>query len=88
LQEAINTGYARAWVSIRDSNVATLVVCLILWIFARSFGASSVQGFAYTLAIGVLISMFTAVIVTRTLIRIFIGRSAGWFQQRRVLLGA
>jgi protein-export membrane protein SecD len=87
LREAINTGYERAWTSIRDSNVATLVICFILWIFARNFGASTVQGFAYTLAIGVFISMFTAVIVTRTLVRIFMGRSSGWLQDKKVLLG-
>jgi preprotein translocase subunit SecD len=58
-----------------------------LWIFARNFGASTVQGFAYTLAIGVMISMFTAVIVTRTLIRIFMGRSSGWLQDKKILLG-
>jgi protein-export membrane protein SecD len=87
LRESINTGYERAWTSIRDSNVATLVICFILWIFARNFGASTVQGFAYTLAIGVLISMFTAVIVTRTLVRIFMGRPSGWLQDKKVLLG-
>jgi protein-export membrane protein SecD len=87
LREAINTGYDRAWTSIRDSNVATLVICFILWIFARNFGASMVQGFAYTLAIGVFISMFTAVIVTRTFVRIFMGRASGWLQDKKVLLG-
>ncbi|MFN2141901.1 MAG: protein translocase subunit SecD [Candidatus Promineifilaceae bacterium] len=87
LRESINTGYDRAWTSIRDSNIATLVICFILWIFARNFGASTVQGFAYTLAIGVMISMFTAVIVTRTLIRIFMGRSSGWLQDKKILLG-
>jgi protein-export membrane protein SecD len=87
LKESIDTGYSRAWTSIRDSNVATLVICFILWIFGRNFGASTVQGFAYTLAIGVLISMFTAVIVTRTFVRIFMGRSAGWLQGKKVLLG-
>ena len=88
LQDAILTGYDRAWTSIRDSNIATLVICFILWIFARNFGASTVQGFAYTLAIGVIISMFTAVIVTRTLVRIFMGRSADWLEGKKLLLGA
>jgi protein-export membrane protein SecD len=87
LREAINTGYVRSWSSIRDSNVATLVISFILWIFARNFGASTVQGFAYTLAIGVVISMFTAVIVTRTFVRIFMGRSSGWLQDKKFLLG-
>ncbi len=87
LKESIYTGYDRAWTSIRDSNIATLVICFILWIFGRNFGASTVQGFAYTLAIGVVISMFTAVIVTRTLVRVFMGRSAGWLQDKKWLLG-
>ena len=87
VRESISTGYDRAWASIRDSNIATLVICFILWIFGRNFGASTVQGFAYTLAIGVVISMFTAVIVTRTLVRIFMGRSSGWLQGKKALLG-
>lgn len=88
LREAILTGFDRAWSSIRDSNVATLIICLILWGFGRNFGASVVQGFAITLAIGVMISMFTAVIVTRTFVRIIIGRAADWVSQQKWLLGA
>jgi protein-export membrane protein SecD len=87
LQEAILSGFDRAWSSIRDSNIATLVICFILLIFGRSFGASTVQGFAYTLAIGVLISMFTAVFVTRTFVRIVLGRSAEWLRDKKWLLG-
>ncbi len=88
LAEAINAGFDRAWTSIRDSNIATLVISLILLIFGRSFGASTVQGFAYTLAIGVMISMFTAVFVTRTFVRIVIGRSVNWLSNKKWLLGA
>jgi protein-export membrane protein SecD len=88
LAEAINAGFERAWTSIRDSNIATLVISLILLIFGRSFGASTVQGFAYTLAIGVMISMFTAVFVTRTFVRIVIGRSVNWLSNKKWLLGA
>ena len=87
MREAIITGFDRAWTSIRDSNIATLVICLILWIFGRNFGASTVQGFAITLAIGVLISMFTAVFVTRTLVRIVMGRSSRWLRNKSLLLG-
>jgi protein-export membrane protein SecD len=87
LSNAIVTGYDRAWTSIRDSNVATLVICFILWIFGRNFGASTVQGFAYTLAIGVTISMFTAVIVTRTFVSIVMGRNSDKLQDNKVLLG-
>ncbi|NCF67396.1 MAG: protein translocase subunit SecD [Chloroflexi bacterium] len=87
MREAIATGFDRAWTSIRDSNIATLVICLILWVFGRNFGASTVQGFAYTLAIGVMISMFTAVFVTRTLVRIVLGRSSRWTRNKKLLLG-
>jgi protein-export membrane protein SecD len=87
LKESIATGFDRAWSSIRDSNTATLVICFILWTFGRNFGASVVQGFALTLAIGVLISMFTAVIVTRTLVRVFMGRSSRWLRKKKWLLG-
>jgi protein-export membrane protein SecD len=87
LTEAVEIGFNRAWTSIRDSNVATLVICFILWSFGRNFGASIVQGFAVTLAIGVLISMFTAVIVTRTFVRLVIGGAADWLKSRKWLLG-
>ncbi|MFZ0543828.1 MAG: protein translocase subunit SecD [Candidatus Promineifilaceae bacterium] len=87
LTEAIEIGFSRAWTSIRDSNIATLVICFILWSFGRNFGASIVQGFALTLAIGVGISMFTAVTVTRTFVRIVIGGAADWLRTRKVLLG-
>jgi len=87
LEDAIDTGFSRAWNSIRDSNIATLVICFILWTFGRNFGASAVEGFAVTLAIGVFISMFTAVLVTRTLVRIFLGRGANRLQGRKWLLG-
>ncbi|NLG51480.1 MAG: protein translocase subunit SecD [Chloroflexi bacterium] len=69
LQRAIDSGFRRAWTSILDSNISTWITCGILWIFGNSFGASVVKGFAITLGLGVLVSMFTAVIVTRTLLR-------------------
>ncbi len=87
LREAILTGFSKAWSSIRDSNIATLVICGILLLFGRSFGASVVVGFAITLAIGVMISMFTAVIITRTLVRIVMGRATNWVSKRKWLLG-
>lgn len=88
LTEALELGFNRAWTSIRDSNIATLVICFILWSFGRNFGASIVQGFAITLAIGVLISMFTALIVTRTFVRLVIGGAADWLKTRKWLLAA
>jgi len=73
LSAAIDIGFARAWSSIRDSNVSTLITCLILYWFGSQFGASLVQGFALTLAIGVGISMFSAITVTRTFLKMVLG---------------
>jgi preprotein translocase subunit SecD len=66
LRLAIDLGWTRAWPSIRDSNISTLITCTILYIFGNTFGASMVKGFSVTLALGVLVSLFTAIIVTRT----------------------
>jgi preprotein translocase subunit SecD len=66
LRQAIDLGWSRAWPSIRDSNTSTLITCLILYMFGNTFGASMVKGFSVTLALGVLVSLFTAIIVTRT----------------------
>jgi len=66
LRQSIDLGWQRAWPSIRDSNSSTLITCLILYIFGSNFGASMVKGFSVTLALGVVVSLFTAIIVTRT----------------------
>ena len=66
LRQAIDLAWSRAWPSIRDSNTSTLITCAILFIFGNTFGASMVKGFSVTLALGVLVSLFTAIIVTRT----------------------
>ena len=66
LRQAIDLGWSRAWPSIRDSNSSTLITCLILYVFGNTFGASIVKGFSINLALGVVISLFTAIIVTRT----------------------
>ena len=66
LRQAIDLGWSRAWPSIRDSNTSTLITCVILYVFGNSFGASMVKGFSITLALGVGVSLFTAIIVTRT----------------------
>jgi preprotein translocase subunit SecD len=57
-----------------------------LWIFGRNFGASMVQGFAITLAIGVMISMFTAIVITRTFMRLAVGSFADWIVRHDWLL--
>lgn len=65
--EALFVGFDRAWSSIRDSNVSSLITTAILF----NFGTGSIRGFALTLAIGILVSMFSAITVSKTLIRIF-----------------
>jgi preprotein translocase subunit SecD len=70
LSQAIELGWKRAWPSIRDSNIATLITCSILFWFGSTFGASFVKGFAITLALGVAISLFSAIVVTRTFLAI------------------
>ncbi|MBI4673717.1 MAG: protein translocase subunit SecD [Chloroflexi bacterium] len=69
---AIEAGFERAWPSIRDSNISTLITSVILLWFGSSFGASIVFGFAITLMIGVLVGVFTSVFVTRTFLRVLI----------------
>jgi len=70
LLSAINIGFNRAWAAIRDSNVSTLITCAILFWFADTLDATIVKGFAITLAIGVGISMFSAITVSRTFLRL------------------
>jgi len=74
LGAAIEAGFNRAWTAIRDSNVTTFIVCGILyWVGNSIVGGAPVKGFAVTLFIGVAVSMFTAIVVTRTILRLFVG---------------
>ena len=70
LISAINIGFNRAWPAIRDSNVSTLITCGILFYFSNQLGTTIVQGFAVTLAIGVMVSMFSAIVISRTILRV------------------
>ncbi|MBI5079130.1 protein translocase subunit SecD [Candidatus Wolfebacteria bacterium] len=65
---AVEEGFRRAWPSIRDSNITTIISSIILYYFTSSF----VKGFALALLIGVLVSMFSAIMITRTILRVFI----------------
>ncbi|MCR4322852.1 MAG: protein translocase subunit SecD [Candidatus Azambacteria bacterium] len=73
---AVHDGFTRAWPSIRDSNISTLITCFVLYFFT----ASLVKGFALTLAIGVLVSMFSAISVTRLLLRVSISEKFSKFK--------
>jgi protein-export membrane protein SecD len=83
LRAAIDAGFGRAWTSIRDSNFSTLITCAILFWFGLTFGASIIQGFALTLAIGVMVSLFTAILVSRTFLHVVVEsgavRDLRWF---------
>ena len=84
LRQAIDLGWNRAWPSIRDSNFSTLITCGILFWFGNTFGASIVKGFSLTLAIGVMVSMFTAIVVSRTFLHLVLDninftRHSRWF---------
>jgi len=68
LKTAIDKGFSRAWPAIRDSNIAIFIACGVLYWFGSRFGAFPVMGFAVTLFIGVVVSMFTAITVTRRLL--------------------
>jgi protein-export membrane protein SecD len=74
LGAAIEVGFNRAWSAILDSNVTTIIACIILiWLASSIVASAQVMGFALTLLIGVIVSMFTAIVVTRTLLRLFVG---------------
>jgi len=76
LGAAVEAGFNRAWTAIRDSNITTFIACLVLIWLGSELGARMVSGFAITLLIGVALSMFTAIVVTRTFLRLIIGSRA------------
>lgn len=88
LERAVELGFERAWASIRDSNISTILICIILFVFGRTFGASAVQGFAITLGIGLVINLFTAVIVTRTWLALFLDLFGKSLDKNKTLMGA
>jgi len=88
LEDALDAGFDRAWNSIRDSNISTIIICGILFLFGQTPGASIVSGFAVTLALGLILNLFTAVIVTRTFLYLIVLYSRDALIARRWLLGA
>ena len=79
LSQAIDEGFKRAWPSIRDSNFNSLIVCAILFFVATSF----IKGFAFTLALGIIVSLFSAIFITRIFLMVFVGPR---FEKSRWLL--
>jgi protein-export membrane protein SecD len=87
LDVAVQVGFQRAWQSIRDSNLSTILICGVLFFFGQTPGASLVAGFAVTLAIGLLVNLFTAVIVTRTVLMLLVHTMQRPLARRLWLLG-
>jgi preprotein translocase subunit SecD len=79
---AIRAGEDRAWPSIRDSNTSTLITCVVLYFFGQQFGATIIMGFALVLGIGVVISLFSAIFVTRTFLELLLSQS--WAHSARL----
>jgi len=88
LDDALQAGFDRAWTSIRDSNLSTIIICGILFLFGQTPGASIVAGFAVTLAIGLALNLFTAVIVTRSFLYALVALLRRQILNKRALLGA
>jgi preprotein translocase subunit SecD len=70
IRTALELGFQESWPAIRDSSVSTLITSVVLFLFGNSFGVSIIKGFALTLGLGIVISLFTAVVVTRTFLRL------------------
>jgi len=87
LKMAIELGFNRAWPSIRDSAMSTLITCLILFWFGSNFGAGVVKGFAVTLAVGLLTHLFTVMTVTRAFLRLLLTIFGEGLKDNRLLLG-
>jgi protein-export membrane protein SecD len=88
VERAVQAGFERAFPSIRDSNLSTIIICAVLYAFGTSFGAGAVRGFAVTLALGLVINLFTAIIVTRTFLHfIMLPLPDDTLAERRWVLG-
>lgn len=87
LKMAMELAFNRAWPSIRDSALSTLITCLILFWFGSNFGAGVVKGFAITLALGELIHLFTNITVTRAFLRLLVGVGGEGLKNNSFLLG-
>ena len=87
LRGAVESAFNRAWTSIRDSNASTLITCAVLFVFGSTFGASAVKGFAINLVLGILLSLFTTMFVTRTFMRLAFSGAADEVRENKTLLG-
>lgn len=83
IRSALELGFVESWPAIRDSSVSTLITSIVLFVFGNSFGVSLIKGFALTLGLGIVVSLFTALVVSRTFLRLvlplFSDERAWWF---------
>ncbi|WP_129626626.1 protein translocase subunit SecD [Candidatus Oscillochloris fontis] len=82
IRSALEMGFVESWPAIRDSSVSTLITSIVLFLFGNSFGVSIIKGFAVTLGLGIVVSLFTAIVVTRTFLRL----AAPLFSEQRAWL--
>jgi len=75
--QSLEDGFTRAWTSIRDGNLTTLIVAAILF----GFGTSFIKGFALTLSLGILVSMFSAIVITKNFLRLFVNTKLEKFKK-------
>ena len=91
LASAMEVGFNRAWPAIRDGNVSTLITCGVLLWFGSRLGGGLINGFALSLMIGVVVSVFTAVVLSRNLLQLMawigLGRRISLFTPERSLFG-
>lgn len=87
VDDAVQEGFSRAWSSIRDSNFSTILITAVLFLFGQTPGASIVSGFAVTLGLGLLINLFTAIIVTRTFLYVLLALFRKPAAERAWLMG-
>lgn len=87
LKTALELAFSRAWPSIRDSSISTLITCLILFWFGSNFGAGIVKGFAVTLALGVITNLFTVITITRNFLRVMLAATGEGLKSNTFLMG-
>jgi protein-export membrane protein SecD len=87
LSDALVAGFDRAWASIRDSNISTIIICGILFLFGQTPGASIVSAFAVTLALGLTLNLFTAIVVTRTFLSVIVNWQYDYIEEHAWTLG-
>ena len=91
LASSVEVGFGRAWPAIRDGNISTIITCAVLLWFGTRLGGGLINGFALSLLIGVIVSMFTAVVVSRNLLQLLawfgLTRHANLFSPEKINAG-